>query len=171
MHKIEATTPSSQVFSPGFSINFGRGFLISESFGYFLNSNLNWSGGGVAWRENELDLRVKSAYNNLRFEFEGGVTLFPLDQLRLELGLNNSFGVKLDATFAFSEQGTVRNWAPMIVTRLIYQTDEQSKWSFGVSANTGLRTIHFVQAINTNSILRYESSHDHATVFVRRAIR
>lgn len=171
MNKIESSVNSKQVFSPGAFIQFGREFTITEKVGWYLSSDISWLSGGVQWREVNLDLRVKANYNNLRLGIEGGLFFFPHKKTSFVLGLNNSFGSKLSGQFSFVEQQTFRNWAPMIITKLRYQKTKDTRWSLGVNVATGLRQIRTIRAVNTETILFYESSNNFVAIEFRRYLR
>jgi hypothetical protein len=171
MNKITASTSSSQIFSPGFMINYGRDFLLNERIKYYVNGGINWLSGGVTWKDPNFDIRVKSNYNNLRFDIETGLSFSLFKAGRFEVGLNNSFGVKLKSEFNLSEQQTIRNWAPLIISKLIYKKNEVAKWAFAIKVGLGFRTIHFIQAINSDLNLRYESSSNYAGIEIRRYLR
>lgn len=121
MNKVSSTTKSRQIFSPGFLFNYGRNFSINEKIGYYANGGINWLSGGITWKDPNFDIRVKSNYNNLRVEFETGLSFSLFRAGRFEFGLNNSFGVKLKSEFNLSEQQTIRNWAPLITSKLIFK--------------------------------------------------
>ena len=169
LDKIETTVPGRQVISPGFILNYGRDYAISQNFGCYASANLNWISGGAIWKLYP-DLSVKSNFNMSRLELETGFTFRLNESLKFAFGLNNSFGAKLSGKFTVSEQNTFRNWVPFLIPKLTYRKNEIADWAFSLKIAQGLRTAHYIIDLSPEINIRYESSFNHAAFEIIRYI-
>lgn len=171
MEKIESSLPSSQILSPGFSVSYGKIYPLSEYMNFYSQANLNWLSGGIAWELPNSDIRIKSNFNNLRFEFENGFVFKTQSTVHFCFGFTNSFGAKLESNFNQSNQHLFRNWSPLMLTKWIYKRNENSNWACSLKVAFGLRTISYIQSNSSGLNLRYESSNNHAAIEIIRLLR
>lgn len=172
LEKIESTTESRQVFSPGFIFSYGYQFLPNEKkIGLYINTNLNWMSGGVMWRYSNDPSSYRSKYNGTKFELDNGVLFCVNERSMVSLGICNSFGVKIKSDFGLSEQNTFRNWSPQIVSRYICITKPESRWGISFKIAVGLRTVSYIESNFQDIKLRYESSNSHTAIEIRRYFR